>query len=405
MKTLALEHGNNRFLARWQAYSCLLGVVGAVAAWLAAGCSLLDAAQASLLPLVCAQVGLLSGSAASLWSRLGRRIAGSFGSSGSESSTQRRYLEAVAEHHRYIGFPRTSNPHSPVRIEIQAAFVPLRLAPLNNRQGRAASPPQGDPGRAQGSDIWTCLQGAWQHGRNLVILGPPGGGKSTLLQYVALALTIQPKDSDSSANRWMPAFVSLADLLREQVEKPGWSLADAVVEQTRLSDWTPPRHWVKGRLAAGGLVVMLDGLDEQADPQMLRLVQTWVEKQVRSYSATRFVLTATPSGYRQGRLPGSCLFRLQPFGDEQRRLFLRKRQNQAGPLRSKQPWSRRLGSRIRTGRRAVALHRADSAPGPTGGTPTPSRDAHACLRGGVRTAVQPRGVVPAGVRDPLARNA
>ena len=325
MKTLPLEHGNSGFLTPLQAYSSLLGIAASAAAWLAGGCGSQDASQASLLPLVSAQVGLLAGSTGGFLSRLRRRVAGSLGAGGSESSTQRRYLKAVVKHRRHVGFPRTLAPHSPGRIEMQAAFVRPRLALLHSWAVRAAKPPQGDPGHAQDGDIWTCLQDARQHGQNLVILGPPGGGKTTLLQYVALALTSQPKNSESSAHGWMPALVSLAKLPRELIEKPAWSLADAIVAQTRLPDWTPPRDWVEGQLAADGLVVLLDGLDEQADPHILRLVRTWVEKQVQAYSATLFVLTATPSGYRQGGLPECRLSRLQPFGDEQRRQFLRKR--------------------------------------------------------------------------------
>ena len=301
------------------------------AAWLAGGGDLSDG-QTSPIPLQCAQVGLLSlGSTAGFLSRLGRRVAGSLGVAGSEASIRHRYLAAVVERHRYIHFPYGLSHQGPVRAEMQALFVKPRLSDVDAGPRSASLPKQGDSDRAEGSNVWSWLQDSWQQGQNLVVLGPPGSGKTTLLQYVALALTSHPTGSDASADRWLPAFVSLANLRREQVEAPGWLLPDAIVAHASLRDWTPPRDWIECQLTEGRFVVLLDGCDEHADPAVLRLAQEWVAKQVETYSSTPFVLTATPSGYRQGGLSTGRLCYLQAFDDEQRRLYLRKRQARQVP--------------------------------------------------------------------------
>ena len=45
-----------------------------------------------------------------------------------------------------------------------------------------------------------------------------------------------------------------------------------------------PEGWFKQHLSKGCCLIMLDGLDEVADPEVRMAVVTWVERQMAAYS-------------------------------------------------------------------------------------------------------------------------
>src|SRR5436305_15290908 len=60
---------------------------------------------------------------------------------------------------------------------------------------------------------------------------------------------------------------------------------------TTLKRWgqpKPPTGWVQKRLMSGQCLVMMDGLDEIADPQVRKKVVAWVERQMIAYKRSRF---------------------------------------------------------------------------------------------------------------------
>ena len=59
-----------------------------------------------------------------------------------------------------------------------------------------------------------------------------------------------------------------------------------------------PPEWIEHRLNKGKCLVLLDGLDEVADPEQRQQVVQWVEQQMIAYGKNRFVVTSRPFGYR-----------------------------------------------------------------------------------------------------------
>jgi hypothetical protein len=86
---------------------------------------------------------------------------------------RKRYLRALTENHRWlrlIGFYHRAELHPP---RLQEVYVALRLATAQ----ADASP------RVPWNEIFTKAE------KRLVILGPPGSGKSTLIDYLILVFT------------------------------------------------------------------------------------------------------------------------------------------------------------------------------------------------------------------------
>jgi len=85
-----------------------------------------------------------------------------------------------------------------------------------------------------------------------------------------------------------------------------------------------PKRWFELQLRRGRCLVLLDGLDEVAEPRQRRIVSTWVDDQILSYPSSRFILSARPQGYRDAPLQRANVLEVQPFNSDQVRKFYRK---------------------------------------------------------------------------------
>ena len=102
---------------------------------------------------------------------------------------------------------------------------------------------------------------------------------------------------------------------------PEIKLTDLI--ETSLKDLPPPKGWFNHRLQKGKCLIMLDGLDEVADPDLRRKVVRWVEHQVEFLGANRFLVSSRPNGYRDNPLSGFTALQVLPFKPSQVERFVR----------------------------------------------------------------------------------
>ena len=134
--------------------------------------------------------------------------------------------------------------------------------------------------------------------KRVVLLGGPGSGKSTFLRYLAVALARCPANQAPdlpgwSAGRLLPLYASLgafAAWARQpggSLDGPGlWRYLLATAQEYGLEGLDRP---LKRAFRNGGLLLLLDGLDEVADPA----TRTAVAQAVAALAETGGMLAVT----------------------------------------------------------------------------------------------------------------
>ncbi len=187
---------------------------------------------------------------------------------------------------------------------------------------------------------------------HLVILGRPGGGKSTLVNHIASQLARRRKGDDAGAKD-LPGWPShqnplpvriimrqlaawLPDDRRQISERIVWEYLQDQLKEMGCGEFFPA---LKHTLDAKGGVIFFDGLDEvrEADEDRARthLIQA-MEAFARPLDQCRIIITCREYAYRQTdawRLPEAVfpVVELDLFRNEQIQAFTRTWYRQTGP--------------------------------------------------------------------------
>lgn len=137
-----------------------------------------------------------------------------------------------------------------------------------------------------------------------VLLGDPGGGKSTLSSYLATTFA-------RSTTEPVPFLVTL----RSYAKHPGDLSVLQYIEQTMPAKYqvTPVSGAIEDLFLSGEALVIFDGLDELIDTTKRRLITSTVELFSLRYPLTRILVTSRRVGYEQARLD-PVVFRTSQIG-------------------------------------------------------------------------------------------
>jgi hypothetical protein len=169
----------------------------------------------------------------------------------------------------------------------------------------------------------TLARSAQMNPLRLVILGDPGSGKSSLLQFLALRWA-RIEDANLRYTQPLPLLIELRDYNRWQCSG-GKSFPRYLHEAStwhRLNQQTLD-HLLK---QPGRVVLLLDGLDEVFDPAQRQDVINDIHRFSNEYPGTRLVVTSRVVGYQPQRLRDAEFrhFMLQDLDDGQIGAFLDK---------------------------------------------------------------------------------
>ncbi len=179
--------------------------------------------------------------------------------------------------------------------------------------------------------------------KRLAVIGDPGSGKTTFLRWIAWVVSGDRlgETSDFGKERlglsepYIPAWVRIADWLEHIHSVKGQQLRCPTHSDS--ATWLPhflghcaddanqglDAGWFTGKLKAGKVLVLLDGLDEALDERQRALALRLIRAVAKAYGDCPLLVTSRPVAYAdRSVLPGFDLSRIEPLGDEAVATFL-----------------------------------------------------------------------------------
>ncbi len=237
-------------------------------------------------------------------------------------SYRRYYYDYLYDQHRDFDIKglRTQSSHT---LDLEQVFVELSIDPKPFHQVSPDPLQIPEPLRTGRHIIWDYLASKKLAKQHFVVIGPPGSGKTTLLKHITLTLIAKKRHHRlMKIPHKLPILLFLRDYVNMLKDDTNFSLLDAVEALFKKSNRNISPNWVEHQLADGRCLVMLDGLDEVADPVIREKVVQWVEQQKDIYAKNRFIVTSRPFGYRSNPLSRVTLLQVRSFTFNQLKQFV-----------------------------------------------------------------------------------
>ncbi|MCP4417203.1 MAG: NACHT domain-containing protein, partial [Chloroflexi bacterium] len=201
-------------------------------------------------------------------------------------------------------------------LDLEHVFVNVGLSQSSPIPSTNPIPALKKNGRKKRYSIWQfLLPRAGNRPKNLVVLGAPGTGKTTLLKHLTLSLATPTQDAPRLNKT--PILLYLRDIATQIRENPHYRLLHAVQSMLVERKVNLSLDWLVTEMANGRCLIMLDGLDEVADLELRQQVAAWVQRQMRQHYPNQFVITSRPFGYKSNPLPDTQKLEVKPFTIEQ----------------------------------------------------------------------------------------
>jgi formylglycine-generating enzyme required for sulfatase activity len=234
-----------------------------------------------------------------------------------------RYLEHIVAHNCYLPLQGIRSGGKLVNIELEQIYIHLRTTQqrsLRAEQDWLEAEAALAPGEAHrrppierpsGETTIVTIEQALAAHPKLVVLGDPGSGKTTLLRFLALLYgrdlaqgtqtVVQQLNLPESG--FLPVLLPLRQIGQFLTARPDDGtqgcalLVEFLLKALKNQRIELPADFFDAYLTQGRAVVLLDGMDEVADPHLRGRVARLVEAFTLLYSKCRFVVTSRIVGY------------------------------------------------------------------------------------------------------------
>jgi energy-coupling factor transporter ATP-binding protein EcfA2 len=133
-----------------------------------------------------------------------------------------------------------------------------------------------------------------------VIIGAPGSGKSTFLEWLQLKLAAAEEELILGDQQAIPLMLRVRQLYPLNLPLGGYLIEKATASKDRAA--LMPLKWIDRQMKEGRVIFLLDGLDE-TEPELCKgYVIPWLAEICNQYPDCQYVVSSRPVGYPPGAL-------------------------------------------------------------------------------------------------------
>jgi hypothetical protein len=133
-----------------------------------------------------------------------------------------------------------------------------------------------------------------------VIIGLPGSGKSTFLEWLQLKIAADKVVCDKGAERTIPILLRVRQLNPKKLPTGVALIEQATGSKDRAA--LMPAGWLERQMKAGRVLFMLDGLDETEPELCDEFLLPWLAELCTEYQKCSYLISSRPAGYPPGAL-------------------------------------------------------------------------------------------------------
>ncbi|MEV4801278.1 NACHT domain-containing protein [Nonomuraea sp. NPDC049421] len=214
-----------------------------------------------------------------------------------DTAFTRRYLEHVSRTLDTLDLIGVRVERFTPRTSLSVAYISLSVSATRTRPREPAAEPWHEP---VGAPSAMRVESALAQGRRMLLRGEAGGGKSTLLRW--LAITAARGGFTGPLTGWngcVPFLIKLRGYADRALPRPEQFLDGAADPLAGLM----PAGWVHRRLSSGQALLLVDGVDELTGTQR-QAIKPWLRGLLAEFGATKVVVTSRPSAARSTWLDG-----------------------------------------------------------------------------------------------------
>jgi hypothetical protein len=188
-----------------------------------------------------------------------------------------------------IELSRASRSHS-----LSVAYVSLDVGSIKEVTNTEDRPDKDETEENDEAKV-DVVEAALAEANRLIIRGPAGAGKTTLIHWIAVQASSRSFEDPLEAwNGLIPFIIRLRQFSDSALPSP--EQFPSLVSLS-ISD-TMPRGWVHRVLQVGTAIVMVDGVDEVTESRRVE-VRTWLKDIVDTFPKCRFIVTSRPHAVEQ----------------------------------------------------------------------------------------------------------
>ena len=182
--------------------------------------------------------------------------------------------------------------------------------------------------KRQKEDQVVSIEEFLPHIQRTVVLGNPGGGKSTLAQKLCHHLATSESEHQIRGSRYLTPILVILRKYSVAKQDQRCSIREYIETEFEATYQLPPAplHTLEYLLLNGHLLVIFDGLDELLDTSSRQEIRNDVQSFCNLYPSTPVLVTSREVGYEQAPLHRHVfqVFRLENFDPRQVSTYVQK---------------------------------------------------------------------------------